>query len=147
MANSAGFTEKWNAFMNKLRPGMEATGRVFGKIGNVFGQIGLWIYRLRKVFMAIPVLYASIKLALFNMENLPEQVGLNLLSTGEFSMLVERNIAVLGPISITAACLLLMFCSRRGLYPWLISIFSLALPLLILATNHFDGLLVLFGMH
>ena len=40
---------------------------------------------------------------------------------------------------IFAACLLLMFLSRRVVYPWLVSIFSLALPLLIYITNVFPA--------
>jgi hypothetical protein len=43
----------------------------------------------------------------------------------------------MGPLGVTAACLLLMFCSRRTLYPWLISIMSLLLPMLILLLNNY----------
>ena len=53
--------------------------------------------------------------------------------------MVEKGIAVMGPLAVTAACLLLMFLSRRVVYPWLVSIFSLALPLLIYITNVFPA--------
>ena len=36
---------------------------------------------------------------------------------------------------IAGGCLLLMFLSRRVIYPWLISIFTLVLPLLLLLSN------------
>ena len=38
-------------------------------------------------------------------------------------------------LGLTAACLLLMFCSRKAMYPWAISIFTLALPVLLLVSN------------
>ena len=130
MENTATFAEKWNGMLDKLRPGMQATGRVFSFIGT-------WIFRLRKVLLSIPVLIAAIWLAVQNMKLLPEQVGINLLASGEYEMMVGRGVAVLCPLAITALCLLLMFCSRRVVYPWLVSLFSLVLPLLLLLTNSF----------
>jgi hypothetical protein len=62
-------------------------------------------------------------------------VGINLQSSGEFAQTITRDLAVMGPLGLTAACLLLMFCSRKAMYPWAISIFTLILPLLILITN------------
>ena len=38
-------------------------------------------------------------------------------------------------LAVTALCLLMMFISRRTIYPWLISIFSLVLPILLIVTN------------
>lgn len=128
MANSGGLSQKWNVFYDKVRPVLE-------KIGKVLGLIGTWIYRLRKVFLAIPVVFFAIRLANYNLQNLPEQVGLNLQATGEFAQTITRNAAVYGPLAVTGACLVLMFCSRRSLYPWLISLFTLLIPLLLLFTN------------
>ena len=62
-------------------------------------------------------------------------MGINLQSTGEFAQTISRQLAVTGPLGLTAACLLLMFCSRKALYPWAISIFTLALPIVILVSN------------
>lgn len=128
MSNSGGFAEKWKGFAGQAGP-------VFQKIGHVLHLIGLWIYRLRSVILAIPVLIAALRIAALNMDRLPEMVGLNLQSTGEFAQMVTREYAVYGPLGVTALCLLLMFCSRRVLYPWIISIFSLVLPYLIYLTN------------
>ena len=36
------------------------------------------------------------------------------------------------PVAVTALCLLLMMCSRKTIYPWLISLFSLVLPLVLM---------------
>lgn len=105
------------------------------KAVNILKTIGLWLFRLRKVFMAIPVVWFSLKLASYNLENLPEQVGLNLQASGAYAQMIDRNLAVYGPMGITAVCLILMFCSRRARYPWVISIFTLVLPILILLTN------------
>ena len=43
------------------------------------------------------------------------------------------------PLVITGVCLVMMFLSRRTIYPWLISIFSLVLPWLIWITNVFPA--------
>lgn len=105
------------------------------KTGRILKGICIWIYRLRRFIMAAPVIWYAVKLAKYNLQNLPEQVGLNLQANGEFAQMISRNSAVYGPLGITAACLLLMFFSRRARYPWVISIFTLVLPILILFTN------------
>ena len=104
-------------------------------IHSLISFIGSVLFRLRKLVMAVPVVYAALKLAFYNREHLPEQVGINIQSSGEFAQMITRDMAVMGPLGLTAACLLLMFCSRKAMYPWAISIFTLALPLLILLTN------------
>lgn len=107
--------------------------------GSVMKEIGRWIYKLRGVLMALPVLGAAIYLAVKNNRELPEEVGLNLLATGEFEMMISRNVAVIAPLVVTGFCLLMMFCSRKPLYPWLISIFTLILPIVLLLTNTLLG--------
>lgn len=103
--------------------------------GHIAYQIGLWTFRLRRIVLSVPVLIAAIWLAMQNMKLLPEQVGINLLSTGEFAQTIARPLAVFGPLGLTAGCLALMFFSRRVTYPWLISIFTLVLPLMLRLTN------------
>ena len=97
--------------------------------------LGTLLFRLRKVVLAVPVVSVALKLASYNREHLPELVGINLQSSGEFTQMISRDMAVLGPLGLTVACLLLMFCSRKALYPWAISIFTLVLPLLLLISN------------
>lgn len=108
---------------------------VFDVIEEVITVIVRCIFKLRKIFMAIPVVYLAVQIASQNMERLPEAVGLNIQSTGEFAVMVTREYAVYGPLGLTAFCLLLMFCSRKTLFPWVISIFTLVLPYLIYFTN------------
>ena len=110
-------------------------GAVIGKINYYINLIGVWLFRLRKIVLAAPVVYYAMKLASYNLSHLPEEVGINLQSSGEFAMTIARELAVSGPLGLTAACLLLMFCSRKAMYPWAISVFTLVLPLLILFSN------------
>ena len=105
------------------------------KISSLLSFIGTVLFRLRKLVLAAPVIYGALRLALYNRAHLPEEVGINLQSSGAFAQMISRDMAVMGPLGLTAACLLLMSCSRKALYPWAISIFTLALPLLILFSN------------
>lgn len=118
---------------------MEKTWEVLKAIGRVLASIGKWIFRLRGFFMAIPVALAALYLASRNMAQLPEEVGINLLANGEYEYLISRGLAVTAPLLVTGVCLLMMWLSRRTVYPWIISIFSLVLPLLIWVTNVFPA--------
>jgi len=115
--------------------GEQRSAQVFKKIWYVITLTGKWIYFLRSIFLAIPVAVLALGLAMRNMRLLPESVGINILQTGEYQWMITRNLAVFGPLVVTGVCLLLTLCSRKMLYPWLISIFTLALPLLIWVTN------------
>lgn len=119
----------------KGQTGIAKVITVLGKINRVINLIGLWLFRLRKLVLAAPVVYYALKLAEYNREHLPEQVGINLQATGEFAQYISRNMAVMGPLALTGGCLILMFCSRKAMYSWSISVFTLALPLLLLFSN------------
>ena len=119
----------------KPQTGISKVKAVFGKVNRVINLIGLWLFRLRKFVLAAPVVYYALKLASYNRTHLPEQVGINLQSTGEFAQYISRNMAVMGPLALTGGCLVLMFCSRKAMYSWAISVFTLALPLLLLLSN------------
>ena len=119
----------------KPQTGISKAKSVIGKVNRVINLIGLWLFRLRKFVLAAPVVYYALKLAEYNRTHLPEQVGINLQSTGEFAQYISRNMAVMGPLALTGGCLVLMFCSRKAMYSWAISIFTLALPLLLLLSN------------
>ena len=135
MSNSGDFQEYRDNIEEK--PEEEKKNGGFQKGWGIIRLIGNLIYRLRKVIMSIPVIYYAITFGVYNAKYLPERVGLVLQSNGEFAQTVSRSLAVMGPLGVTAACLLLMFCSRRTLYPWLISIMSLLLPILILLLNNY----------
>lgn len=115
--------------------GMSQAKSVVSKINHVINTIGKWMFYLRKFVLAAPVVYYALQLAAMNNSSLPEQVGINLQASGEFAFTVSRGFAVMGPLALTFACLFLMFCSRKALYAWAISLFTLTLPLLLLFSN------------
>lgn len=130
-----GLGEKWDRFCDKTRPFREGTGKVMGGTGRVLKVTGSYLFRLRAVLMAVPVAVVAIMLAMKNMERLPESVGLMIQTNGEFAMLVPKTMAVFGPLGVTALCILLTLCSKKTVFPWLISVFTLVLPVLIWFTN------------
>jgi hypothetical protein len=111
----------------------------FRKIWDVIRILCLAVYRLRSVFLAIPVILVALRLAAYNSEHLPLLVGLDLQSTGEFAKTISRQTAVTFPMLLTGGCLGLMFLSKKTLYPWLISIFTLVIPVLLLVTNMYPA--------
>lgn len=111
-----------------------------------FGQIvqstWSWAYRLRSMILAVPVAVAAIILAIRNYALLPELVVLDTAGTEAGNLVFQsitmgRNTAVVFPLVITAVCILLMFCSKKVIYPWLISLFSLVLPIALQLINSF----------
>ena len=102
-------------------------------------ELWQWAYRLRSIVLVLPVAVSAVLLALFNFAKLPAAVGINIQPNGEYAMMISKAVAVMGPLALTAVCLLMVFCSKKTLYPWLISLFSLVLPLLIYITNIFPG--------
>ena len=129
--------QKWQQFV--ASEPVQKTLPVLRNIGEVLALTGRWAYKLRSILLAIPVAVLAGALALRNMQQLPTEVGINILATGAYQWTVGRDMAVLFPLALTAVCLLLMFCSKKVLYPWLISLFSLALPLVIWITNVFPA--------
>ena len=106
-------------------------------IGGCIKRICLFIFKIRKLLMAAPVVYFALKLAFQNAERLPDMVGMDIQASGEFARMVSRSSAVMGPLALTGFCLVLLFCSRKTLLPWMISIFTLILPVLIWMTNYY----------
>lgn len=107
--------------------------------GFVLNLTGKWAYQLRSILLSIPVGVCACALAIRNLSVLPASVHIYLLDDPKYQWIVPQGVAVLLPLSITAVCLLLMFCSKKVLYPWLISLLSLALPLVIWLSNAFPG--------
>ena len=131
--------EKFRAAWEKVAPVFRGIKKVIDAVVNFFKIVGSYLFSIRKPIMAVPVVLAALRLAQYNATNLPEKVGLDLQATGEYAFVISRNAAVLGPLAVTALCLVLMFLSRRTVYPWVISIFSLVLPVLIFVTNAFPA--------
>ena len=117
-------TVAWKAFSKAMR-----------KVGRVLMIIGTYIYKLRGLLLAMPVIIGAVILACVNHNNLPAEVGINLMANGDFGSTISRGTAVLAPLGVTGLCVALTLCSRKPLYPWLISLFSLVLPVLIYVIN------------
>ena len=133
------FLERVKENWTKAQPVFRRIGDVLKKIWNVLKKIGKFLWRIHAIFLAIPVVLVALRLAEYSRENLPDNVGIYLLQNGDYAYTVTKNVAIMGPLAVTAACLLMMFCSRRTIYPWIISIFSLVLPILIIVTNVFPA--------
>lgn len=114
-------TQKMNTFLKK--------------VGFVLKTTAQWAYKLRSLVMSIPVFVLAGALAIRNARQLPDLVGVNMLASGEYQWYVSRGAAVLIPFAVTVVCLLLMLISKKTLYPWLISLFSLVLPIVVWLTN------------
>ncbi len=118
----------WQKFWQRAKP-------VFRKIGAGLRVAADYVVRQRKILLAIPVVVTALLEARKNWQVLPDQVGISLLNPSVFAQTISKSLAVFSPLIVTAVCLWLMFCSRRTLFPWLISVFSLALPWLFYLTN------------
>ncbi len=125
-----GRTDKKQNIWDSVGPGLKKTGHIIVLICR-------WIYKLRGLLLSIPVAVAAIYLAVQNSNSLPASVGINLQANGEFASMIDRGVAVWVPLGITAGCIVFTCCSRRVIYPWLIGIFSLVIPVLLLLTNTF----------
>lgn len=108
-----------------------------GKTQVILKNVWKYIWMFRGAIISIPVLVIAIKEAFRNAATLPEKVGLNIQATGQFGMTVPRSTAVVVPLLITIGCALMASLTKRPLYPWLISIFSLVLPWVIWAINNY----------
>ena len=125
----------WQTFCQKTAPARKETAKVLRKIWKVVSTVWSYIYRLRGLLMTAPVIICAVVLACMNYTNLPETVGINFMASGDFSYSMDRLPAVLLPFGLTAVCVVLTVCSKKIVFPWLISVFSLVLPLVIYLIN------------
>ena len=112
--------------------------------GRKLGPVLKKLFKYRGVALALPVVAGSAILTTLNMAKLPAKVTLNLPALADDQIILklmemDKGTAVIVPVLVTAVCLLLMFCSRRQTYPWLVSLFSLVLPIVVLIAGMFPG--------
>lgn len=139
--------EKWNWLVGKVRPVWEATKNVFGSVGRVFSLLWKYIFMFRGILISAPVAAAAVLVASWSQKHLPEMVEITHVVVdkeaegalfGMFVMTTEqisRDVAVGVPLFLTAVCLAFTILSKRTLYPWLISIFTLCLPIVMYFLN------------
>jgi hypothetical protein len=128
---------KFKEFLQK--PWVQKTWEILKKIGFVLKLTAKWCYQLRSLLLSIPVLVGAVVLAIRNSRLLPEAVGLGLKGNGEYILLLSRSAAVLLPLVVTCLCVVMVFCSKKVLHPWLVSLLSLALPLAIWFSTTFPA--------
>ncbi len=92
------------------------------------------LYKLRGVFLSIPVAAAAIMMAIYSKQFLPAKVGLFMQTGGTYQFYIDRPMAIAVPLVITGACLIITLCAKKITFPWCISLFSLILPALLWLT-------------
>ncbi len=108
----------------------------FAKVWYVLKLTVKWGYQLRSLVLSIPVFVCAAALAIRNARLLPLQVSA--VSIGQNQFLITRGVAVLIPLAVTCICIVLMLCSKKMLYPWLVSVLSLVLPWVIWLASTFS---------
>ena len=130
---------KMQELRSKAQPYVEKADKGYRKAKDIWKKAKPWLWQSRKLLLAIPVVYLMLYFARLNWNVLPDAVGLHLLNTGDYAQYITKQMAVYVPMGITGGCLAMMFVSRKTLYPWMICMFSMLLPLLILVTNIFPS--------
>ncbi len=133
------FMTKWERFRRNALPTVDKAKEITKVVADRVIFAWNYVTKFKKLFLAAPVAVMALILALMNLFKLPALVGLGLQGNGEFSLEIIREVAVIVPLVVTAICLMLMFASKRTLTPWMVSVFSLLLPLMILFTNTFPA--------
>ena len=132
-------TAKWNELREKAAPHLQKVQAIWQKVMKYWLIARPWIWQFRKVLLALPVVYLALYFARLNWNVLPDLVGINLQSSGDYARYVSKELAVYVPLGVTGGCLTMMFLSRKTVYPWMICMFSMLLPLLVLITNVFPA--------
>ena len=118
------------------KEGWQKLKAFFAKVWFVLKLTVKWAYQLRSLVLSIPVFVCAAALAIRNAQLLP--VYVSQVSIGQNQYLITRGVAVLVPLAVTCICIVLMLCSKKMLYPWLISVLSLVLPWVIWLASTFS---------
>ena len=102
--------------------------------GENFKAMLRWIFHLRSVVLSLPVAVIALILAVNNVAMLPG--GLTI-GAGNDVITIGRSVLIMGPLALTALSILMTLFSKKVIYPWLISIFTLLLPVVLLLTMTF----------
>ena len=118
----------------RIRGAWNNSASTRGKIAAFCSATGKWTYKLRAFVLAIPVVAIAVILAVSNMATLPAAVAIGLpnIVNGMLvfqEVMISKILAVFIPLLVTAFCLLMMFLSKRISFPFLVSLFSLVLPI------------------
>ena len=139
--------EKWNWLKDQVRPVWDVFKRAFSILAIIFRALWKTVFGLRGIILSAPVAAAAIWVAAWGQKKLPEVVEITHVAIdleaenalmGMFVLnteLITRDVALFVPLALTAFCLLMTILSKKTLYPWLISIFTLCLPVVMWFLN------------
>lgn len=99
-----------------------------------FKSVMQWAFKLRSVALSIPVAVIAVIMAVNNMAALPAELSIG---AGDSVTVISKSVLVMGPLALTALAILMTLFSKRVVYPWLISIFTLLLPIVFAITMTF----------
>lgn len=139
MSSENQFAVKWKRFCKAAGPKLKRAKEVTDKALEKIAVVCRYIAKFKKIFLALPVLIVALIMAFVNLFTLPDMVGFMLQGDGSFAFEIVREIAVLVPLVITLVGLLLLFISKRTMTPWMVSMCTLLLPLLLYFTNVFPS--------
>ena len=107
------------------------------KTGNI-------LFKLRRFLLSIPVLLVAFRLAAEAMHRLPQTVYFGAAGVDADKNLlinsyhVSKEFAVYVPLGLTFFCLAMMFVSKKVVYPWVISVMTLLIPIAVMLANSFS---------
>lgn len=139
--------EQWNKIVEDIRPSWNLAVKIFRGIGLVFVYLWKFLFSIRGIIISAPVAALALAVASWGQKNLPEAVEITHIAIdrnaenalfGLFVMstdMITRDVALFVPLVLTAFCLLMTILSKRTLYPWLISLFTLCLPIVMYYLN------------
>ena len=93
-----------------------------------------WAFRLRGVALSLPVAVIAVLLAVNNTAVLPGPLEIG---AGQNVITLSKSVLIMGPLALTALSILMTLFSKRVVYPWLISAFTLLLPVVLWFTMTF----------
>ena len=93
-----------------------------------------WMFRLRGVALSVPVAVIAVILAVNSAAVLPGPMEIG---AGQNVITLSKSVLIMGPLALTALSILMTLFSKRVIYPWLISVFTLLLPVVLWFTMTF----------
>ena len=139
--------DRWYWFLSKVGPVWDVIVKIFSTIGRIFALLWKYIFMFRGILLVAPVAAAAVLVASWAQQALPEAVEITHLVLdrsaegaifGLFVMrndLITRDVAIAVPLAMTVACMIFTIFSKRTLYPWLISLLTLTLPIVMYFLN------------
>lgn len=102
--------------------------------GDGFKSVLQWAMKLRGVALSIPVAVIAVILAVNNAATLPAEL---IIGVGDSVTVFSKSVLIMGPLALTALGILMTLFAKRVVYPWVISIFTLLLPVVLAITTTF----------